>query len=118
LFKAGLTNDAILAFEAVVQLEKEHAEAWRLLGECHAEHDQDDKAIICLEKSAECDAYNLPTLLALGACYVNELDSERALSNLKAWVGVGNVDAPKAAFASVLKSKTTCRWSIIPTLSG
>ena len=86
LFKAGRINDAVLAFEAVVQLEEEHAEAWRMLGQCHADHDEDQKAIVCLEKSAECDAYNLPTLLALGVCYVNELDSERALANLKAWV--------------------------------
>ena len=86
LFRAGLINDALLAFEAVVQLEDDHAEAWRMLGQCHADHDEDQKAIVCLERSAECDAYNLPTLLTLGVCYVNELDHERALSNLKAWV--------------------------------
>jgi Flp pilus assembly protein TadD len=44
LFKAGLINDALLAFEAVAQLEPEHAEAWRMLGQCHADHDEDDKA--------------------------------------------------------------------------
>lgn len=32
------------------------------------------------------DPYNLPALLALGVSYVNELDSPRALQNLKAWV--------------------------------
>ena len=86
MFNAGLIDDAIRAFEAVVQVDGDHAEAWRMLGQCHADHDEDQKAIVCLEKSAECDAYNLPTLLALGVCYVNELDQERALSNLKAWV--------------------------------
>ena len=34
----------------------------------------------------EQDAYNLPALLALGTCYVNELDSQRALRTLKTWV--------------------------------
>lgn len=32
------------------------------------------------------DPYSLPALLALGVSYVNELDSVRALQNLKAWV--------------------------------
>ena len=34
----------------------------------------------------ENDAYNLDALLALGVSYVNELDQEKALKNLKAWV--------------------------------
>lgn len=32
------------------------------------------------------DPYNLPALLSLGVSYVNELDSARALQNLKAWI--------------------------------
>mmetsp|Transcript_30526 Transcript_30526/g.68452 ORF Transcript_30526/g.68452 Transcript_30526/m.68452 type:complete len:269 (+) Transcript_30526:273-1079(+) len=62
------------------------AEAWRMLGACHAEQDQDKLAIECLERAISQDPYNLEALLALGVSYVNELDSTRALRNLRAWV--------------------------------
>lgn len=88
LYRAGKLRDAVLAFEAVVQHErgKEHDEAWRMLGTCHAENDEDKKAIQCLNKALKCDPYNLDALLSLGTSYVNELDSVRALQTLRTWV--------------------------------
>jgi len=56
------------------------------LGKCHCEGDEDDKAIVCLEQSVERDPYCLDALLTLGVSYVNEMDLDRALKNLKAWV--------------------------------
>jgi len=140
-FEAGDLDHAILALEAELTRRPDHAEAWRMLGQCHAENDEDKKAIACLERAIEQvreggreeeeeeeeeeegmleigidlvliltqssffllhhhhplllltidddgyqDPYNLPALLALGVSYVNELDSHRALQNLKAWV--------------------------------
>ena len=61
-------------------------DAWRWLGAAHQEQDEDRKAIACLERAVEHDPYNLDALLALGVSYVNELDQERALKNLRAWV--------------------------------
>ncbi len=52
----------------------------------HAENDEDKRAIACLERAVDHDPHSLPALLALGVSYVNELDSVRALQNLKAWV--------------------------------
>lgn len=94
LYQQGKINQAIQAFEAVVQTrqnssdynEQDSDESWRMLGLCHAENDEDRKAIVCLNKSIDCDPYNLDTLLALGTSYVNELDSTRALDTLKNWV--------------------------------
>lgn len=86
LFKAGQLGDAILAFEAAVAQDGTHADAWRMLGKSHQENDQDPKAIACLERAVENDAYHLDALLGLGVSYVNELDQERALKNLKAWI--------------------------------
>ena len=86
LFSVGQTTEAILAFEAEVQKNVENSEAWKMLGKCHAEHDDDKKAIACLERAVEQDAYNLPAVLALGVSNVNELDSQRALHTLKSWV--------------------------------
>ncbi|KAH7491920.1 Peroxisome biogenesis protein 5 [Phytophthora ramorum] len=85
-FKSGHLDDAILAFEAEVQQHPENSEAWRMLGECHAENDEDKSAIICLERAVEEDPYNLSALLALGVSNVNELNPQGALKTLKAWV--------------------------------
>uniref|UniRef100_M4BV36 Uncharacterized protein n=1 Tax=Hyaloperonospora arabidopsidis (strain Emoy2) TaxID=559515 RepID=M4BV36_HYAAE len=85
-FKSGHLDDAILAFEAEVQQHLDNSEAWRMLGECHAENDEDKSAIICLERAVEEDPYNLNALLALGVSNVNELNPQGALKTLKAWV--------------------------------
>ena len=98
LFEAGEIGGAVQAFEATLQalqslgggqvagagqvanadagLEAEAAdaaEAWRMLGQSHAEHDEDRRAIACLERAVEEDPYNLEALLALGVSYVNEV---------------------------------------------
>jgi peroxin-5 len=88
LYEKGLVSEAILKFEAIVQHEKgkENAEVWRLLGVCHTENDNDHNAITALERSMDLDPYNLNTLLSLGTCYVNELDSVKALETLRTWV--------------------------------
>jgi peroxin-5 len=85
-FNEGNLHDAVLAFEAAVEKEPNHADAWRMLGKTHQEHDEDRKAIACLERAVEHDAYHLDALLELGVSYVNELNQERALKNLMAWV--------------------------------
>ena len=85
-FRKGDLKQAILAFEAAIDKDPSHAEAWRMLGVSHQESDQDRQAIQCLEAAVEQDPYNLEALLGLGVSYVNELDQSRALKNLRAWV--------------------------------
>lgn len=87
-FREGRIKQAILCFESVVQdsAGAERDDAWRMLGMCHAENDQDKEAIFCLNKALDCDPYNLDALLALGTSYVNELDSVKALETLRTWV--------------------------------
>ena len=86
LFKEGRISEAIQAFEATVQRDPEHSEAWFQLGTCHAENDDDKQAITCMLRARECDPYNLDALLSLGASYVNEMDSLSAIDSLRAWV--------------------------------
>lgn len=75
-FAAGRVRDAILAFEAACQLGPDTAdEAWRMLGACHAESDEDKRAIVCLDRCLALDPFNLRALLMLGISHVNELDS-------------------------------------------
>ncbi|CBJ48315.1 conserved unknown protein [Ectocarpus siliculosus] len=86
LFEEGQIADAALCFEAEIARNPDNSQAWFMLGQSHAENDQDRLAISCLEKAVEIDPYSLDALLALGTSYVNELDSQKALTNLKAWV--------------------------------
>lgn len=87
LFDAGQVKDAIQACETELQRNGEqNAKAWYLLGKCHAEQDEDGKAIACLERSVEMDPYSPPALLALGVSHVNELNHARALMYLQNWM--------------------------------
>ena len=86
LFQKGETKQAILCFEAELLEHPDNSEAWRILGKCHAENDEDRRAIACFERAVENDPYSLDALLSLGVSYVNELNNEKALVNLKAWI--------------------------------
>jgi peroxin-5 len=85
-FDAGNMTEAIRAFETELRhVDADNSDAWRMLGRCHAENDQDRKAIACLERAVDRDPYSVEALLLLGTSYVNELDHPRALRNLKSW---------------------------------
>mmetsp|Transcript_22244 Transcript_22244/g.61802 ORF Transcript_22244/g.61802 Transcript_22244/m.61802 type:complete len:585 (-) Transcript_22244:48-1802(-) len=86
-FEAGNIKEAIRAFEMELQLGNENnAKAWRMLGRCHAENDQDREAILCLEHAVDRDPYSAEALLDLGVSYVNELNHEKALESLLSWI--------------------------------
>lgn len=86
LFKAGQIKDAILAFEATVQSQADHADAWAFLGEAHAQNEEENNAIAAFLKAVEIDPYNLKALLQLGVSYTNDLEEHRALNYLKTWM--------------------------------
>jgi peroxin-5 len=86
-FERGNIRAAIVAFENVIRNNNpDNAAAWRYLGKCHAENDMDREAIQCLEQAVDRDPYNAEALLDLGVSYVNELNHDAALKNLKAWI--------------------------------
>lgn len=85
-YNRGNLSEAVRAFETLVQLEDDHAQAWYYLGRCHAENDLDVLAIACLERSVERDPFSPETLLALGVSHVNELNHKKAMQNLKEWI--------------------------------
>ena len=95
-FAKGDLKPAIHAFEMEVQA-RDSSAAWRMLGRCHAENDQDQQAILCLQQAVERDPYSSEALLALGVSYVNELNHEKALESLKGWI----TNNPKFAGMSV-----------------
>lgn len=74
LLNEGDLTRAILAFEAAVQKDPENVEAWRLLGQCHADNENERPAIAALTRTIELDPYNLEALLALSVSYTNDME--------------------------------------------
>jgi len=86
LMSSGNLNEAILAFEACVKKEPNRSEAWRYLGICHADNENENGAISAYLKCHSLDNYDLDALLQLGVSYTNEIDPFRALNYLKQWI--------------------------------
>lgn len=86
-FERGDISNAVLHFEASLQCtDGSICETWRMLGLCHAENDDDKRAIECYKSALECDPYDTASLLSLGTSYLNEMNPSRALHCLKGWV--------------------------------
>ena len=86
LFAAGRIAAATGAYKQAVALNDKDSEAWRMLGCCYTESDDDVKAIQCLEKSVEIDPTNRPALVSLGVSLTNEQKTDEAVSTLRKWI--------------------------------
>jgi tetratricopeptide (TPR) repeat protein len=86
LFAAGRVAAATDAYKQAVALNDKDSEAWRMLGCCYTESDDDIKAIQCLEKSVEIDPSNRAALVSLGVSLTNEQKTDEAVSTLRKWI--------------------------------
>eukprot|EP01091_Cochliopodium_minus_P014757 TRINITY_DN5064_c0_g1_i1.p1 TRINITY_DN5064_c0_g1~~TRINITY_DN5064_c0_g1_i1.p1 ORF type:complete len:411 (-),score=110.46 TRINITY_DN5064_c0_g1_i1:20-1252(-) len=86
LYGAGKLEEAVLAFESIVEQDPTNSEVWRLIGTCYAENDEDQKAILALFNSIKADGGNLQALLQLGVSHTNEFSRERAYEYLEMWL--------------------------------
>jgi tetratricopeptide (TPR) repeat protein len=90
LFAAGRVVAAACAYKQAVKqdLDSERlAECWRMLGQCHAESDDDVAAINSFERAVVAAPANRPALLAFAVSLVNEQKPQKAVSVLRQWVG-------------------------------
>jgi len=90
-FKDGLLSCAVLAFEAAIQIDRTGngdvlTRNWQLLGQVHAEADNDDKAIACLMRSLDCCPTNMEALIDLGVSYTNDQERDKAMNVLHSWL--------------------------------
>ena len=85
-FNGGDSVQAARAFTRIVKDDEDNSEAWRLLGQCHADNDDDRKAVRCLAASVDKDPSNLKALAAIGVAYFNERLTDLALDHLRKWV--------------------------------
>lgn len=82
----GKLSEAALAFEAAVQRDQNHVEAWARLGSVQAQNEKEDSAIRALERCIDLEPGNLAALMTLAVSYTNESYEEAAYTTLEKWI--------------------------------
>lgn len=112
----GNLSEAALAFEAAVQKNPAHAEAWSRLGAVQAQNEKEDSAVRALERCIDLDPTDLTALMNLAVSYTNESYENAAYSTLEKWIATkypeivsqARKDDPKIGNADyVLHSRVT-----------
>lgn len=86
--EGGNLSLAALAFEAAVQKDPQHVEAWVMLGSAQAQNEKETPAIRALEQAMKCDPNNLTALMGLAVSYTNEGYDSTAYRTLERWLSV------------------------------
>ncbi|KAL2070895.1 hypothetical protein VTL71DRAFT_13921 [Oculimacula yallundae] len=86
--EGGNLSLAALAFEAAVQKDTQHIDAWVLLGSAQAQNEKETPAIRALEQAVKIDPNNLTALMGLAVSYTNEGYDSTAYRTLERWLSV------------------------------
>ncbi|KAK2758706.1 Peroxisomal membrane signal receptor PTS1 [Arachnomyces sp. PD_36] len=86
--EGGNLSLAALAFEAAVQKDPEHVQAWTMLGSAQAQNEKESPAIRALEQSLKIDPSNVDALMGLAVSYTNEGYDSIAYRTLERWLSV------------------------------
>ena len=84
--EGGNLSLAALAFEAAVQKDPQHVQAWCHLGSAQAQNEKESPAIRALEQALKLDPSNLPALMGLAISYTNEGYDSSAYRTLERWL--------------------------------
>jgi peroxin-5 len=86
--EGGNLSLAALAFEAAVQKDPTHVQAWVALGSAQAQNEKETPAIRALEQTLKLDPSNLDALMGLAVSYTNEGYDSTAYRTLERWLSV------------------------------
>lgn len=86
--EGGNLSLAALAFEAAVQQQPDHVDAWVYLGSAQAQNEKETAAIRALEQAIKLDPNNLAALMGLAVSYTNEGYDSTAYRTLERWLSV------------------------------
>lgn len=79
-------SEAALAFEAAVQENSQHVDAWLRLGQVQTQNEKEIAGISALERCLDLDRNNLAALMSLAISYVNEGYDNAAYATLERWI--------------------------------
>jgi len=88
LDEGGNLSLAALAFEAAIQKDAAHVEAWVQLGIAQAQNEKETAAIRALEQAKKLDPNNPTALMTLAVSYTNEGYDSTAYRTLERWLSV------------------------------
>lgn len=79
-------SEAALAFEAAIQENPKHIDAWLKLGEVQTQNEKEIAGLTALEKCLSMDPNNLSALMTLAVSYINEGYDNAAFATLERWI--------------------------------
>ncbi|CAK7893145.1 peroxisomal targeting signal receptor [[Candida] anglica] len=79
-------SEAALAFEAAIQKDQGHINAWLKLGEVQTQNEKEIAGISALEKCLELSPENSEALMTLAISYINEGYDNAAFATLERWI--------------------------------
>lgn len=86
--EGGNLSLAALAFEAAVQKDASHIEAWARLGAAQSQNEKEDAALRAYQRVLQLDPNNLDALMGLAVSYTNEGYDSTAYRTLERWLSV------------------------------
>ena len=79
-------SEAALAFEAAINKNAQHVDAWLKLGEVQTQNEKEIAGITALEKCLELNPENSEALMTLAISYINEGYDNAAFATLERWI--------------------------------